>query len=73
MKTIVINNQFKKITIAYEIKNRLTKDQVTSEIQDAIGMATDYRDYCYLLKTQQKLMYLSDSSIEVSEFWSKLK
>jgi hypothetical protein len=73
MRTLIINSNFKKITIAYDIKHRLKRSHIKSELNAALSMATDYSDYCYILRLQDRLVDVPDTIIGNTIFWSQLK
>ena len=72
MKTIIIDNHFKKITIAYEPRNRLSRHHIADEIQAALEMTTDYTEYCYLLRLQGRLADVTDTLTANALFWTTL-
>jgi hypothetical protein len=73
MKKMVIENNFKRITIAYEPRECVTRKQLTDLTSLLVRTERDYTVYCNLLKFAAKLADTEIAATKNVELLSELK
>lgn len=73
MKTLTIEGVFKKVTIAYEPKERITRKQLTDLINECVKRERIYGRYCQLLRMQERLVIADNSVIVNKEFLDEIR
>lgn len=73
MKTLTVDGTYKKIEIAYEPKERITRKQLTDLLNECIKREKAYGRYCQLLKLQEKLANAEISVVVNKEMLNEIR
>jgi predicted metalloendopeptidase len=73
MKTLTIDGVFKKVTIAYEPKERVTRKQLTDLLAECLKHEKVYGKYCQLLRMQERMASADNTIVVNKEFLDEFR